>query len=132
MRILMMLCVAFLLTSCGAGNYRYQTENNSMQWKGQNISAVESKWGAANDIMHARSGTSYYLYITNSTGNFYRSTTTNFSMNGGNAGMGAFPTNNNVGLKCTTTFTTDANGTITNVSHQGSDCGGEWVPKKSH
>ncbi len=130
--LISLLCVFCILSlsSCGGANYRYQTESNPGQWQGQNIKAVQKKWGDASNIMHTRSGTSYYMYVTNSSANFYRSTTTNFSMNGPNEGFGDFPLNNQggLGLRCTTIFTADQNGMITNVSHQGSNCGGEWVP----
>lgn len=128
MRLLAIFLYVCLLTSCASGtNYRYQSEQRAMQWQGRNISEVKKQWGDASNIMHTRYGISYYMYVTNATGDFYRSTVTNFSMAGVNEING--PLNNQVGLKCTTLFTTDKNGTITNVSHQGSNCGGEWVPR---
>ncbi len=129
MKILINIVCLFLLTACGGGHYRYQAESDSAQWQGQNIQAVEKAWGGANDIMHTRSGTSYYVYLTNSTANFFRSTTTSFNSDGS---LGAGRLNNQVGLKCTTIFVTDKNGMITNVKHQGNNCGGAWVSQNPH
>src|SRR5436190_17033798 len=105
MKILISLMCFFLLSACAGTHYRYQSESNPTQWQGRNIAEVQKKWGDASDILHARNGTSYYMYVTNATGDFYRSTVTNFSMAGTNEING--PLNNQVGLKCTTIFTTD-------------------------
>lgn len=129
MRFLTYVLCVFILSACAGTNYRYQSENKPQQWQGRNIADVQKQWGAATNVMGTRSGTSYYMYVTNATGDFYRSTVTNFSMAGTNESGITGPLNNQVGLKCTTIFTTDKNGTITNVSHQGSNCGGEWVPR---
>jgi hypothetical protein len=117
--------ITLLLTSC-ASNYHYQSESNPQKWEGQNISAVQTRWGSADQIMHTRSGKSYYLYTTTSGSNFFSSTTTNFSLSSNNA----FPLHGQNGMKCSTLFETDAKGTIISTSHAGSNCGGEWAPGK--
>ena len=117
--------ITLLLTSC-ASNYHYQSESNPQKWEGQNITAVEQRWGSADQIMHTRSGKSYYLYTTTSGSNFFSSTTTNFSL----ASNNAFPLRGQNGMKCSTLFETNAQGIITATSHAGDNCGGEWAPNK--
>jgi hypothetical protein len=124
MRILAGLTVlTLLLTSC-ASNYHFQSESNPQKWEGQNISAVEQKWGSADQVFHTRRGTSYYLYATTSGRNFFGSTTTNFALSSYNM----FPMRGQGGMKCSAVFETNAQGIITSTSHTGSNCGGEWAP----
>lgn len=126
------MMIVILLSGCGASKYRYQTLNHPEQWQGQNISAVISKWGYPTDTLHTRSGVSYYVYQTTSGASFFDSTTTNFSRTSGYDPVPeAYPyANNNLSLTCTTTFVTNQNNIITNIKHVGSNCGGEWVPRK--
>lgn len=120
-----MIACSLLLTGCGT-KYQYQAQQNPQQWMGKNISALQSQWGVADQTFETRTNGTYYVYNTNSSANFFRSTTTNFSSTSGLSG----PLNNrgNLGLECTTIFKTNENGVITAVSHQGHNCGGEWVP----
>ena len=121
------LTFVFLLTSCGT-SYKYQAQKNSAQFKGQSIQALQKQWGQADQIIQTRSGSTYYAYLSNSTANFFNSTTTNFSSNG-DSGFVSNPQSSSMTLKCTTIFTANAKGIITNVTHQGANCGGEWVPQ---
>ncbi|MDR3490720.1 MAG: hypothetical protein P4M12_01595 [Gammaproteobacteria bacterium] len=124
---LSLVCVMLLLSSCASQKYHYQLQHNPQQWKGKNISELIQRWGTADQTLHSSSGTSYYLYNTNSTSNFFNSTSTNFSLAASNAD---FPFRNQVGLRCSALFTTNKSGTIIATSHTGSNCGGEWAPNK--
>lgn len=128
----LIVITSILLTSCATHNYKYQTENNPQQWQGKNIQALQQAWGLADQTFHTRSGTSYYVYTTSSGPNFYNSIATNFDSSTVGAASYNLPRtqySGNLSLKCTTVFKTDATGVITNIMHEGSNCGGEWVPK---
>jgi hypothetical protein len=117
-----------LLTACATA--KFQAVDDS-KWKGLNISQVESKWGAANQIAHTRDGNSYYVYTTSLNQTLYHSRLTNYSstVSPGTAsyampitmqrpdGMG-----NNMQLYCTTVFETNSSGMIISANHQGSNC----------
>jgi hypothetical protein len=120
------LC-GLLLSSCSSPRYHYQSENNPKQWKGQNISAVQAKWGSADQVFHTRSGVSYYVYTTDSGKNFFSETTTNFNLAQSSPYIPAYTQS---GLKCTAIFQTDKNGVIIATTHSGNNCGGEWAPNR--
>lgn len=125
------ILAVLLLTACAAGSTRYQLESDASSYKGQNISAVESKWGMADQTLHARNGKSYYVYNTYS-GGFYASSyamQTNTMMSRDMAGTENY--NTAMGsLGCTTIFVTDSANIITETMHQGHNCGGKWVSNK--
>ncbi|HLB57335.1 MAG TPA: hypothetical protein VJL60_00815 [Gammaproteobacteria bacterium] len=132
MRYWISVMIVGLLTACGGPGYQYQSEQNSGQWQGQPIQAVQQQWGAADQTLHTRSGISYYAYTTHSGGSFLNSTTTNFSMSPGSDDSSVnFPMQgqyNSMSLQCVTIFKTDPSGIIVDIIHQGNNCGGEWVP----
>lgn len=126
MKYLSLLLVLVFLSGCATtSSYHYQPQNNPQQWKGRNITDLQKQWGQADQIMHTRVGTSFYLYTGNSSASFFASTTTNFGMYG--QPYTRPNVESNMMLKCTTVFKTDDTGTIVDVYHQGSNCGGQWV-----
>jgi hypothetical protein len=127
MRFLLCIILSTLvLTGCGSSNYRYQSHTNPQQWQGRNYNDLQKQWGMADQVMHTRTGTSYYVYSTNSTANFFNATTTNV----GSYGEGSSPNfENDLSLQCTTIFQTNAQNIITSVTHKGNNCGGQWVGK---
>jgi hypothetical protein len=127
--IAMMICLA-LLSACKVATYRYQSEQNGTQWVGKNINALISQWGTADQVLHASNGTSYYAYTTNTDSDFFNSTVSNFSTTPGfdDPSMNLALPNVNASLQCVTVFKTNAKDIITYIWHQGSNCGGEWVP----
>jgi hypothetical protein len=126
--ILSLIISSILLIGC-ASNYKYQSQNDPKQWEGRNIAALQQQWGQADQVMHTRVGTSFYVYSVNSTSNFFNSTTSNFGMYG--SGDFVRPNYaNNMTMQCTTVFKTDATGKIVEVRHQGNNCGGQWVSKR--
>ena len=132
MRFLLCVVLSFLiLAGCGTTNYRYQSQSNPQQWQGRNYNDLQKQWGSADQVMHTRTGASYYVYSTNSTSNFFNNTTTNV----GSYGAFSNPNfSNDQTMECTTIFKTNAQNIITSVTHQGNNCGGQWVaktPKKS-
>lgn len=134
MRLLISVVICTLLvTACGSTRYQYQSQKNSAQFKGQSVQALQKQWGMADTTIQSRNGGTYYTYYSNSGTNFFNSTTTNFITSGPGADS-SFPSNPGVSdmtLKCSTVFTANAAGIITNVTHKGSNCGGEWVPASS-
>jgi opacity protein-like surface antigen len=129
--LLCALSSALLLSACAGNHYTYVSESNPMQWKGQNISAVEAKWGMADQILKTRTGSAYYVYTTKSVSSYFNSSVTNYSpgANAGGFGNAELTGYNDMTLACTTLFKTDATGVITDVTHKGNNCGGEWVAK---
>lgn len=121
-RLISIASCCLALTACAA-NSHYQTENNPQQWQGQNISAVQKKWGSADQVLHTRSGVSYWVYSTSGSGRF-NATTTNFAL--GDTG----PFQGQRGLQCEAIFKTDKNNVVIATTHLGSNCGGEWAPGK--
>jgi hypothetical protein len=119
--------VTLLLTSCASTHYHYQSESDPQKWVGQNISALQQQWGSADQVMHTRSGNSYYLYTATSGRNFFGSTTTNFGLM---QTEHAFPMAGQSGMKCTALFVINAQGVVTSATHSGDNCGGEWAPNK--
>jgi hypothetical protein len=137
MRILgnsLILCV-LLLTGCGTmapGGTRLQTEANANQFVGSNIQTVINQWGTADQAMHTREGSSYYVYLTKSD-KIQSAMSSNYDpqLTGRRGEAFAVPTTQNIygdnGLRCTTTFKTNPAGTIIWAKHQGSNCAGTWV-----
>jgi len=127
-RLISIVLCNLLLTAC-ATNYHYQSENKPQQWVGQNIAAVQKKWGLADQVFHTRSGTTYWVYSSTSGANFFDSTTNNFAM----AETGYdYPLRGQFGLQCQAIFKTDKNNVVIATSHSGSNCGGEFAPGKAN
>ena len=119
------LALSYLLLTACATNYHYQSENKPQLWIGQNISAVHKQWGTADQVLHTRTGETYWVYSATSGANFFNATSTNFSVLETNSD---FPMNGKYGLQCSAIFKTNKNNIIISTSHQGSNCGGEWAP----
>jgi hypothetical protein len=130
MRFFILMIVVLSMVACNASKYQYQSQQNYNSWKGRNIADLQKQWGSPDQVLHARDGSSYYVYSTNSGGSFYGSTTTNFAASDEARELG-MPIGNRfvTGLKCTNLFKTNSAGTITDVMHRGGNCGGQWVPK---
>jgi hypothetical protein len=126
--IILMVCAVVALSGCGM-NYRYQAEMNPQQFQGQNISAVQKQWGSADQVLHKRNGSSVYVYSAESSNNLFRNTSTNI----GSGTNTMYPTagynQDSMSMDCSSVFTTDSTGVITNVWHKGSNCGGEWMKR---
>lgn len=125
MKLLISLAMCSLLLTACASNYHYQSETQPNQFLGKNISLVQKQWGSADQTLHTRTGTSYYLYTTSSGRNAFYATRTNFALLQDDA---EFPARGQLGLECSAIFKTDKNGVITGTSHAGTNCGGEWAP----
>ena len=127
----LVLSSMLLLTACASHRYSYVSESNPQQWKGQNISVVMAKWGMPDQTMKTRTGVGFYVYTSKSTASYFNSATTNYAPGAGSGAFGNADLTgyNDMTLACTTLFKTDATGVITEVTHKGHNCGGEWVAK---
>jgi hypothetical protein len=131
MKALIALMTVFLfLTACSSTTntqVQYQSQNNGAQYKGQNIAAIQKKWGMADQVMHTQTGTSFYVYTTNSGQNFFSSANNNLHTTVNREGIERGSYTGNMQLECTTVFKTDSTGMIIDSWHKGNNCGGTWV-----
>jgi hypothetical protein len=102
--------ITLFITSCASSGYHYQTQNNPIKWKNQNISAVMKAWGQPDQTVHTRTGVSYYAYQVNSGSDFFNTTTSDMGTNY----MPANGLQTQVSAQCMTIFKTNSKNIITN------------------
>jgi hypothetical protein len=135
MKLLLSILVStLLLTACNTtttNQNSYQSEQTIMQFKGQNIVAVQKQWGSPDQVMHTRNGTSFYVYSTSSGQGFFGSTSNAaYTTTNARDPMRA-PYTGTMEMECTTLFKTDSTGMIIDTWRKGNNCGGKWVSKQS-
>jgi hypothetical protein len=126
--VIFMVFALLALSGCGA-NYRYQAETNAQQFQGQNISVVQQQWGSADQVLHRANGVSVYVYSAQSGDDLFRNTSTNIGSGSNTMEPRTGYNQASMSMDCTSMFTTDSTGMITNVWHKGNNCGGEWVKR---
>lgn len=123
------LCV-LLLAGCAVN----RTVNNNpggangklSQWQGQSISAVIKRLGAANQVLQARNGNTYYVYTTSNYQN-YPSSRPSPAYATATYGYAQLPVQetayaNYSVVKCSLIFEVDANKMIISTATKGYDC----------
>lgn len=125
MRILILLSLVILLTSCATTNYYNHTVT---RWRGSKSQNLIASWGQPNQIIKSAGGGQALIYTSHPTGigyNQYQNVV--YAVGRGRTIAAQVPSNqpqvNMVG--CTTIFITNSQGVITDTRFFGGDCVGK-------